>query len=375
MIELVPAEQYKLVFYCTMFVICLLTGIYYLDSNSCQKLLKQNSALLPFLLTVILIIYIGLRPIRGRFFGDMAMYHHVWRLVDESSLATNLFESNREWFFQFIMVSSKRIVPEPQFFFLLVDVIYFGCHFWACKKLLWENVWLAVLFTFFSFQFFTFGTNGLRNGMGCSLMLVSIAYFADRTKKGYIIGLLFIILALGCHRSVLIPTVAMLISTFFFKDIKYPISIWLFCILLSLFAGNYFQNLFIGIGLDQRMSTYSSVSERTMTKFSHIGFRWDFLLYSSMPIVLAWFARYRGIINKTFYFLANTYIIANSFWVLVCRVAYSNRFAYLSWFLYALVIAYGVVRVPIWEKQDKNAGWILLGHSAFTMIMFIIGEL
>ena len=96
MIELVPAEQYKLVFYCTMFVICLLTGIYYLDSNSCQKLLKQNSALLPFLLTVILIIYIGLRPIRGRFFGDMAMYHHVWRLVDESSLATNLFESNMQ---------------------------------------------------------------------------------------------------------------------------------------------------------------------------------------------------------------------------------------------------------------------------------------
>ena len=43
MIELVPAEYYTLVFHTTMFVICLLTGIYYLDSNSCQKLLKQYS--------------------------------------------------------------------------------------------------------------------------------------------------------------------------------------------------------------------------------------------------------------------------------------------------------------------------------------------
>lgn len=375
MIELVPPEQYTLVFYSTMFVICLLTGIYYLDSNDCHKLLKQYSVLLPLLLTVILIFYIGLRPIRGRYFGDMAMYHHVWRLIDEYSTATKLFESNREWFFQLIMVSSKRLVPDPQFFFLVVDVIYIGCHFWACKKLLWENVWLAVLFTFFSFQFFTFGTNGLRNGMGCSLMLVSIAYFADRNKIGYIIGLLFFFLALGCHRSVLIPFAAILVSTFFFKDIKFPISIWLFCILLSLFAGNYFQNLFIGIGLDQRMSTYSSVSEQSMSKFSRVGFRWDFLLYSAMPIVLVWYVRYKGIFDKTLYFIANTYIIANSFWVLICRVAYSNRFAYLSWFLYALVIAYAVVRVPIWKNQDRKAGWIFLAHTAFTMIMFSIGQL
>ncbi len=375
MIELVPAEYYTLVFYSTMFVLCLLTGIYYLDSNSCQKLLKQNSALLPFLLSVILIFYIGLRPIRGLYFGDMAMYNHVWRLVDESSGATRILESNREWFFQFVLVSSKRLVPNPQFFFLVVDIIYIGCHFWACKKLLWENVWLAVLFTFYSFQFFTFGTNGLRNGMGCALMLVSIAYFADRNKIGYIIGFLFFIFALGCHRSVLIPFAAVMVSLFFVKDIKYSVSIWLFCIFLSLVAGSYFQNLFLGLGLDQRMSTYSSVSEQSMAKFSRLGFRWDFLLYSAMPVALVWFVRYKGIFNRTLYFLANTYIIANSFWVLICRVAFSNRFAYLSWFLYSLVIAYAVVRVPIWKNQDKIAGWILLAHSAFTIIMFSIGQL
>ena len=372
MIELVPAEYYTLVFYSTMFVLCLLTGIYYLDSNSCQKLLKQNSALLPFLLTVILIFYIGLRPERGRYFGDMAMYGHLWRVIDSSTNPVQILQTNREWFFEFILKSCKQIFPNPQFFFLVVDVIYIGCHFWACKKLLWENVWLAVLFAFFSFQFFTFGTNGLRNGMACSLLLVSIAYFADRSKVGYFIGLLFFFLALGCHRSILIPFVAILVSAFIVRDIKYSISIWLICIFLSLFAGNYFQNLFIGLGLDQRMSSYSSVSEETMARFSHVGFRWDFLLYSSMPIVLVWFVRYKGIFDKTLYYLANIYIIANSFWVLICRVAFSNRFAYLSWFLYAFVIAYAVVRVPIWNNQDKIAGRILLAHSAFTFLMFFI---
>ena len=106
-----------------------------------------------------------------------------------------------------------------------------------------------------------------------------------------------------------------------------------------------------------------------MSNFSRIGFRWDFLLYSAMPVWLAWYVRYKGIINQTFNLLANTYIIANSFWILVCRVAYSNRFAYLSWFMYALVIAYAVIRLPIWDDQDRVAGRILLAHSVVTVFL------
>jgi hypothetical protein len=144
-----------------------------------------------------------------------------------------------------------------------------------------------------------------------------------------------------------------------------------------MFSGNYFLHLFSSLGFDGRMSGYSETAETSvsiMNRFSRSGFRWDFLLYSAMPVWLAWYVRYKGIINKTFNLLANTYIIANSFWVLVCRVAFSNRFAYLSWFLYAFVIAYAVIRLPIWEDQDRVAGRVLLAHSSFTIIMFTLGK-
>ena len=75
-----------------------------------------------------------------------------------------------------------------------------------------------------------------------------------------------------------------------------------------------------------------------------------------------------------FYILATTYILANSFWVMVIKAAFSNRFAYLSWFLYPVVLAYAVIRLHIWSDQDRKAGLILLLHAGFTLVMFLLGK-
>lgn len=370
--EIVPLQYYKLVYHWTIFAICILTSLYYQANPGCTKLLRKNSVIFPFLFAIILIIYIGLRECSWLFW-DMMLYRHLWTITDADSYSF-FFSFRSEWFFSLVVAFSKKMVPDVQFFFLLVAIIYIGCQFWACKRLLWENVWLAILFVFFSYQFFPFATNGIRNGMGAAFIMLSISFFCDRNKIGFIIGSFFFLIALGCHRSLIVPMAALMVSLFVIKDIKYAIYIWLICIVLSIFTGSTFLNMMTGMGFDDRMSTYSAAGEKTMSQFSHTGFRWDFLLYSAMPVWLAWYVRYKGIVDRTFTLLANTYIIANSFWVMVCRVAYSNRFAYLSWFMYGLVMAYAVVRVPIWKNQDRAAGNILMAHSIFTMIMFMIGR-
>ena len=43
--------------------------------------------------------------------------------------------------------------------------------------------------------------------------------------------------------------------------------------------------------------------------------------------------------------------------------------------MYPLIIAYAVVRLHIWDDQDKKAGWILIAHAAFTMFMFLSGKI
>ena len=159
-------------------------------------------------------------------------------------------------------------------------------------------------------------------------------------------------------------------------------------------------NFFAGLGFDDRMSQYST-SEYD-DQFSQTGFRWDFLAYSAMPVWLTWYvtkkaekerALYGDTIEeaetnitgagriadahsmRVFNILATTYILANSFWVMVIRAAFSNRFAYLSWFLYPVVLAYGVIRLHIWPDQDRKAGLILALHAGFTIIMHLLGKL
>lgn len=373
MIELVPLDYYYRVFYWPMFIICCLTAFYYLSSTNCEKLLRQYSILLPIILAIILIVFIGLRPPSSKHFTDMYMYRHRWNILD-TQYFVDYFSFKSEWFFDLVLLISKKLVADVQFWFFIIELFYIGCQFWACKKLLWENVWMAIMFVFFSYQFFSFGTNGIRNGMGCALMMLSIAFFCDRKTIGYIIGSMLFILAMGCHRSVIIPMAALMGSMFLIKDIKYAIYIWIACIVMSLLAGNFFVGFVANLGFDNRMAQYSAAGEDAMSQFSHTGFRWDFLLYSAMPLLLAAYVRFRKITDKTFTLIANTYILANAFWVLICRVAFSNRFAYLSWFIYSLVIAYAVIRVPIWRDQDRKAGQILLAHTAFTIIMFVIGK-
>ena len=160
-------------------------------------------------------------------------------------------------------------------------------------------------------------------------------------------------------------------------------------------------NFFAGLGFDDRMATYGNSTDQYADSFSSTGFRWDFLAYSAMPVWLTWYVTKKAEKERSMYgdtieeaetnitgagriadahsmrvfnILATTYILANSFWVMVIKAAFSNRFAYLSWFLYPVVLAYAVIRLHIWPDQDRKAGLILLLHAGFTIIMFMLGK-
>ncbi len=61
---------------------------------------------------------------------------------------------------------------------------------------------------------------------------------------------------------------------------------WGLSLFVSLISGDTISGLFESLGFDDRLS-YLSATENSEL-FSHTGFRWDFLLYSFMPILLGW---------------------------------------------------------------------------------------
>ena len=89
-----------------------------------------------------------------------------------------------------------------------------------------------------------------------------------------------------------------------------------------------------------------------------------------MPIALGYYSIVKKRITDNWYsVLLSTYCFANAFWVIFIRAAFSNRFAYLSWFLYPVLIAYPLFMLRIWHNQDKNIGLIIMAYVGFTAFM------
>ncbi len=228
---------------------------------------------------------------------------------------------------------------------------------------------LALLFIWSSLSFYTYGVNGIRNGLACHVFILALSYLVDRR---YVVGALLCLAAFGIHRSIMLPIAAALVSIFFIKSPKTAIRFWCISILLSLVAGGAITNFFASLGFDDRMSGYTSAGA-DMSEFSHTGFRWDFLLYSAMPVWLTWYVAVKGRIrDRVFNILSTTYILSNAFWVMVIASSFSNRFAYLSWFLYPVVIAYPLINLRVWRDQDHKTGLILLAYCGFTLFMELV---
>lgn len=387
------------IYYWGIFLFCLFMYFSYAGSNNCDKLLEKNSMVPSLFFTIVLIFFMGLRPVTFAF-GDTINYAAGYARA--TGLAEWKIDMDEEWLFNSIMLACKASGMTVSGWFFIIEIGYLGFILLAMKKLIGENPWMGMLFFLSAFSTFTFGTNGIRNGLACSIITFAFALAVNKNIAKMVIPGFIAILAMGIHKSIALPIAAFLAASFVIKNPMIAIYFWVASIGISLVAGGTVSNFFMGLGFDDRMTQYSNGMGEYGDQFSQTGFRWDFLLYSAMPVWMTWYVsrkaqKERALYGDTleeaetgitgagriadadsmriFNILATTYILANSFWVMVIKAAFSNRFAYLSWFLYPVVLAYAVVRLHIWPDQDRKAALILLAHAGFTLFMFILGKL
>ena len=361
---MIPALLYSKVFLYTVIILTIIVAGKL--SNQDYLMIKRgnDNSLTALLLTLAFAIWIGLRPLHS-IFGDSYYYAYTF-----NSMKSGLFSETvgaTDWLWNSFSYSCSQLMSVSSYF-TIVSLGYFLFTFWSCKKLIDNNVLAALLFVFGAFSFYSYSINGLRNGLACSICLFIIALLSTHPKK-ILIGCLLAFIAVNIHKSTLLPITTLLVSIYIVKSFKWAYCFWIFSILISLVAGGPISSFFAGLGFDERLSYIVSTSDSE--KFSSTGFRWDFLLYSMMPIILGYYVVIkRGIQDRTYLILLNTYTLANAFWVMVIRASYSNRFAYLSWFIYPLVLAYPLFKLDIWDdSQGRRLSKIMLTHVGFTWFM------
>ena len=368
-------------FFIYWFVVMLITFSKYKNMRLLKgyTVISQRDYYKPLIIfSVFFILFFGLRPV-AHAFGDTTIYADGYRVMQNYgvySLINNhdgSFEASQsagsDWLFYSVMFLCAQVMSVNSFF-LIVMYFYITMMFLGCRKLDYKHGATLMLFCIGAFSFYGYSINGIRNGVACSFIILALARLCKGEKLW---PALLSFVAIGCHKSAALPVVCMLF-TYFVKKPKYMYIAWVGSIFLSLAIGGYLSNMLTLLGYDDRLAANlqsgTDVADLWGVEMEN-RFRWDFLIYSSMPIILGWYTIFkRKLYNNTYLILLGTYMYANAFWVFLIRSLFSNRFAYLSWFLYPIVLAYPLLNFPVFKTQhSKKTAWILLAHFVLTTIL------
>ncbi|WP_285269945.1 EpsG family protein [Kaistella rhinocerotis] len=362
MFDWIPTSSYTGIYYHVMLFMMLITLLHGYSAELFSTGTKNFARGMGFFLLVFIILYMGTRPVSW-VFGDMLTYSKSYKLLTGGEKA----DVKGDFIFNYFMIFCAKIMNDRSFFFLCTLLYTVPCYIFSRRYS--GSYWYYVFFIFIgSYMFWPFGTNGIRNGIGTSLFILALCFY-DRKYLMYTL----MALSVGIHNSLIIPIAGFAVAGVY-KNPKLYYYIWLAAIPLSLIGGGFWENLFGGIGFggDTRAETYLTKGNVNNDVFAYSGFRWDFLFYSSFAVFAGWYFIFKKNITDKFYIhLWGTYMIANAFWILVIRANFSNRFAYLSWFLMAPVIAYPLLRYKLFPNQYRVIAVVIAVYYLFTYLMFL----
>ncbi len=325
---------------------------------------RPMPSFIPGLLFLAIGVWLGLRPFSGIYFGDTYNYAMVYEMgidIDPASLGWR-----DEWLWIMAMGWCREAGLSAHGFFLIVELAYMGSTLLAAIKLMPKHVGVALAFVLCSAMFYAYGVNGIRSGLSCQIMVLAITYLC-KGPRFWVFPLM--IVAYSLHHSAALQIASALGACYVLKKPSYAMAVWVAALLLSIVFSGVIAEALPSFDLDSRLQT-NDVREIDMEQFSHQGYRWDFVLYSMLPLPLIWeVCVRRKASNRAYEILAATYCLCNAAWLLLIGVPYSNRIGYLSWCMMPFVIAYPLLNLTLWQHQDRAIGLILLGYLVLTLFI------
>lgn len=310
-----------------------------------------------YILLIFLIMNLGTSTGTDRMTYARIFEHYVdWGMIEGSYIGWSAIN--------YIL---SRFISTPDIFFIVISCIYVITNFWFCRTIS-INYHILFIMVISCLGFRSYGVNTIKAGVGLSFALLAFAHYFKNWKKGAIFSVISILI----HTSCVIPVLAFWLIGYFKKiKLNWLYALWIICVVLSILAGDFFK-VFLGQYLEEVELESSSYFLTTESDYN-MGFRYDFLLYSFVPILWGWFLiNTRRYEEETWMHLYKTYIMVNSFWVLVITMNFTDRVAYLSWFL----IPY-VTLLPLLDNnyniknRNKYIQYIMLVFGIFNIYMVL----
>ncbi len=346
--------EYIYLFICIFFLIWYLRD-YKIPNVSNGK--QKGISLTIFIIVVVFSTLIGIRPMSVG--SDTIQYAQQYYFVKGEPFSWQSNTDNILFDNLFAFFGSLNL--DISSFFIFIATIYFSCIAFASKKMFPQNTEIAFFSYLVAFSTFSYGTDGIKAGAGAAIFLVAMAY---REKK--MTSILLALISIGFHHSMVVAVYAYIISLLY-KNTRMYFFGWAFATVIAIMHINVFQEIFAGFA-DETGKDYLTTSDGYMT-----GFRPDFILYSAMPVLIGYIMFVKRMVrNDVYEFLLRIYLTTNSVWMLCMYASYTNRIAYLSWFMYPFVLLYPYLSISLGPYQVKETKTVVQYHMWFTAFMVII---
>lgn len=353
-----PGSLYQPIY---LFIVLLLTTIItqvttkdFIDEDGFRR--GSAYSAFSFIFAICIALFIGNRPISIEFV-DMVDYDRTYSFLMGDYFYFD-YEADNLIYDNWLAFMASNNVP-VRTFFVIVAMVYFGLMWFACLRLFPKDTLLAFLVCLAAFSTFSYGTNGIKAGMATSIFLLALS-FRDKIW----ISVPLALLTYGFHHSMTLVIVAYF-CVLFIKKTKLYFIIWAVSFCLAALHITWFQHYFAGF-TDEHGASYL-LSQRNS------GFRIDFIIYSAVPVFVGYLLTFKyGLFSKTYSIILNLYLLTNSVWMLCMYSNFTNRIAYLSWFLYPIVLLYPFVNLYWSDEQESYLKYAVYGHLGFTLFMTFI---
>lgn len=354
---MIEDQYYMTSFFVSITVLSIIGALPLLKYRKLEKFPEANLLVGTVLLLLIVTLFIGLRNPAGswRYFGDTYRY----TLVFEKIKADPSWVSGKDLGFYFYMKVIAQFF-NVQMFFLITAMLYVFPVFYAFYKWFKKHAFFAVVLFVTSMSFWPFGINGVRNGLATSFFIFALAFRDKRWLMYSIIGI-----SISFHTSMVLPLLALVITEFY-RNTKLLLKIWLISVPLSFLFGRRLLGVvnFLVTSSIGQLDGRGDFSDIESDVFAASSFRIDFVIYSAVVIALGYYFLYRFKFRDAFYLkLFNIYLISNTIWLFFIYYPYTNRVAYLSWFLIPPLVVYPI----IYLKGLKNQSYFMAGSIAVSL--------
>lgn len=347
----------------------------------------QSSFNKALIVGIIFIIFIGFRPIylfeeAGVLtkLADTPTYTDRYIAIADGLMPedTDLYNDDGSrrtsvWLFLFIRNWMAINGFSANLWLTVVAAIYILPVIFALRLLTPNYIYLGLLFWLVSLNFYGMGINGLKSGDAASVFLFGLCIIAYSDKHRFyspqvIIGLIIAASSYLFHASQLMSLGALFAALTFVRNTKVAVLIWLSAIVITLIYGNALALFAADNYDDSRLDGYINYNPAYN---SIVRFRWDFLIYSAIPIAFGWYVTItRKIRDKIYQLILNTYILTNSIFVLFMYSIFPNRFAAVSWGILPIVLYYPLVKYNLFPgAQNKIASYMLFGQLFLLIIV------